>query len=139
MKMLSVILALMFIMSGSARASTTGSTDVENGKNVKQKTVSVYYFHSTRRCKTCLSIERVARGVLKEKYGDNENVSFQSLNIEHEKNETLVEKYKIAGSSLIVCCGKEKVDLTAKAFQYALSSPEKLKDALIAAVGKMLK
>lgn len=139
MKLLSIILALLFIVPATVPAHSQGEAPAGEGKSVAQKEVTVYYFHSSRRCKTCLSIERIARGIVKDQYGDNKNVVFKSLNIEDDKNETLVEKYEIAGSSLLVCCGKKNVNLTAKAFQYALSSPEKLQDALIAAVEKMLK
>jgi hypothetical protein len=139
MKLLSIILTLLFIVPATLPAHSQGKAAADEGKSVAQKSVTVYYFHSSRRCKTCLSIERIARGIVKDKYGDNKKVVFKSLNIEDEKNEALVEKHKIAGSSLLVSCGKENVNLTAKAFQYALSSPKKLQDALIAAVEKMLK
>ncbi len=113
--------------------------DAENASVKDGATVTVYYFHGSRRCRTCLSIERIARNIVKERYGDNRNIEFKSINIEKEKNKSLAKKYEVAGSALLVCCGKEKVDLTAKAFQYARSSPEKLQDALIAAVDKFVK
>jgi hypothetical protein len=139
MKLLSIILALLFIVPATLPANSQENSAAGTEKSVKEKATYVYYFHSSRRCKTCLSIERIARGIVKDQYGDNKNVVFKSLNIEDDKNQALVEKYQIAGSSLLVCCGKENVNLTAKAFQYALSSPDKLQDALIAAVEKMLK
>ena len=114
-------------------ASDAGTLEQGGDKHAKPL-VTVYYFHTSRRCKTCLSIERIARGVVKDQYGDDDRVAFRSLNIEEEKNEALVERYEVAGSALLVCRGKKKDDLTTRAFQYALSSPDKLQHALLASI-----
>lgn len=142
-KMLYVLLGTLFVTSGFIVANTferDGTLPETSMKqeSAKQETVHVYYFHTSRRCMTCMTIERVARNIVKEQYADNKQVLFKSVNIEEKKNRKLAEKYKVAGSSLYVSCGKDKVDLTAKAFQYARSSPEKLQKALISAVDKML-
>ncbi|PLX31980.1 MAG: hypothetical protein C0600_04250 [Ignavibacteria bacterium] len=105
----------------------------------KPKPVTVYYFHTNRRCKTCLAIERISRGVVKDSYGDDKRVQFRSVNIEKEKNAALAERFEVAGSSLIVSCGKKSTDLTTKAFTYAGSSPGKLQAALIKTIKKYLK
>ncbi len=102
-------------------------------------TVTVYYFHGARRCKTCLSIERIARGVVRDKYGDDTRVRFRSVDIEKEKNEKLAARYEVAGSALMVCRGEKKKDLTTQAFQYALGNPSKLQKKLIAAIDRQLK
>ena len=105
----------------------------------KPKPVTVYYFHTNRRCKTCLAIERIARGVVKDSYGDDKRVRFRSINIEKDKNAALVERFEVAGSALIVSKGKKSTDLTTKAFTYAGSSPGKLQDALLKTIAKYLK
>jgi len=135
--MLTAVLLLSLLLpelSAEPNRSDAGDVHLKDAA-----TVTVYYFHGSRRCRTCLSIERIARNIVSERYGDNKNIEFKSINIEKEKNKSLAKKYKVAGSGLLVCCGKEKVDLTAKAFQYARSTPEKLQDALIAAVEKFVK
>lgn len=118
----------------SADASTPATCEVK-----KPESVIVYYFHTNRRCKTCLAIERIARGVVKDSYGDNKHVRFRSINIEKEKNADLVERFEVAGSALIVSKGKKSTDLTTKAFTYARSSPGKLQNALLETIAKYLK
>ncbi|MBN1446332.1 MAG: hypothetical protein JXA28_00255 [Bacteroidetes bacterium] len=138
-RIMTMLVGLTFLLAGVSIADTVSPQRSDSGKTVKAEDVYVYYFHSSRRCKTCLSIERISRGIIKDQYAETKRVVFKSINIEKDANKGLVEKYKIAGSSLLVCSGKEKVDLTAKAFQYALSSPDKLQESLISAVDKMLK
>ncbi len=127
--------AVFAVPTGHASANEDTHTRVGE----KDKAVTVYYFHSTRRCKTCLSIERVTRGVIKDRYAKETRVQFRSVNIEEEENEALVERYEVAGSALLVCRGEKKADLTTAAFQYAVSSPEKLQKKLIAAIDAQLK
>jgi thiol-disulfide isomerase/thioredoxin len=105
----------------------------------KEKEIIVYYFHTSRRCKTCLSIERVAKNVLKEQYAKDKAVVFRSIDIEKKENEALAEKYKVAGASLMVCKGEQTEDLTAKAFQYAMRDPSKLQELIISTVDAMRK
>ena len=142
-KMMYVLLGMLFVTTGfvvanPVEAEGMRSETAVNQKPVKEETVHVYYFHTSRRCVTCMTIERVARNIVKDQYADDKKVVFKSVNIEEDENKKLAEKFKVAGSSLLVSCGKDKVDLTAKAFQYARSSPDKLQTALIAAVDKML-
>ena len=110
-----IILAFIAVAVCTAPAGHAAANESTGARVGEQdKAVTVYYFHSTRRCKTCLSIERITRGVIKDRYGKEKRVEFRSINIEEEKNEALVERYEVAGSALLVGCGKEKKDLTQK-------------------------
>jgi hypothetical protein len=122
-----LLLPLLFTV-GVAQSSKTKTNSTADVKPV----VKVMYFHGERRCKTCLGIQDIAEKTVLEMYGKDARVKFVELNHEKEENAALVEKYQIAGSSLIVQGpGKKWVDLTAKAFQYALADPGKLQDALL--------
>ena len=57
-----------------------------------------------------------------------EKVTFISVNREEDQNKELVEKYKIAGQTLIIVFDQEVVNLTTDAFMNARSNPEKLEN-----------
>ncbi len=128
MKAIAISLLLIPFLFAQGLSQSTSAT----GKSGVKPQVTVMYFHGERRCKTCLGIQDIAEKTIAEMYAKDARVKFVELNHEKEENAALVEKYQIAGSSLIVQGpGKKWVDLTAKAFQYALADPGKLQDALL--------
>ncbi len=138
MKSLLTVIALLLLLP-AAPAAPRLAAQSKTVKATEKSSVIVYYFHTSRRCKTCLSIERITKNVVEEQYGKDKNIVFRALNIEDEENAALAEQYEVAGSSLLVCKGKKTEDLTAKAFQYALSDPGKLQALLIKTVDRMRK
>ncbi len=125
----SIIVALfvvVFVVAGNVKIFA--SSKVEGEK------IKVYYFHNTRRCPTCLAIEKEIKKVLKEQpYSDakeNGELIFKSYNAEDAQNKKLVKELGVTGSALIVVKGEEKIDLTSKGFMYGLKQPEKLREAL---------
>ena len=132
------LLTLLFLLPATP-ADSRSTRDHETVAGDKDAKVTVYYFHTSRRCKTCLSIERVAKRVVREQYGGGKDVVFRAVNIEKEENAALAEKYEVGGSALLVCRGKKTKDLTAKAFQYGLNDPAKLQALLIETVDAMRK
>ncbi|MFZ1729113.1 MAG: nitrophenyl compound nitroreductase subunit ArsF family protein [Bacteroidota bacterium] len=138
MKSLLILIALFLILP-AAPITQPLAAQQKSVKAAKKAELIVYYFHTSRRCKTCLSIERVARAVVKDKYGKDKSIVFRALDIEEEENEALAEKYEVSGSSLLVCRGDKSEDLTAEAFQYGLNDPGKLQQLLIATIDRMRK
>ena len=131
----SLILSLFVLMSVFAgNVETFASSKVEGEKTI------VYYFHNTRRCPTCLAIEKETKKVLKENsYSEameNGEIVFKSYNAENAANKNLVKELGVTGSALIVVKGEEKIDLTSKGFMYGLAQPEKLREALRKALGE---
>ncbi len=120
------LFVIVFVFAG--KVETFASSKIEGEKT------KVYYFHSTRRCPTCLAIETETKKVLKEQpYSEakeNGELVYKSFNIENAVNKKLVEELVVTGSALIVVKGDEKINLTSKAFMYALKQPEKLRQAL---------
>jgi len=99
--------------------------------------VDIYYFHFSRRCKTCLNVEKVTKESVEALYSEQikkGEVTFQSVNLDEDEGEAIGEKNNIEGQTLIVICGDKRVDLTDKAFLYANGNPEKLKKEIKAAV-----
>ncbi|MCG6189235.1 nitrophenyl compound nitroreductase subunit ArsF family protein [Maribellus maritimus] len=98
----------------------------------KEKTV-VYYFHNTRRCPTCMAIEKETKKVLEDSFAESVgkgDIVFKAYNAEEAENRELVKKMNVTGSALIIVKDGEKYDLTSKGFMYALKQPEKLRKAL---------
>lgn len=122
--------------SNSALAENSTSTKVASAEIQKSSDVKAYYFHATRRCVTCEAVEKVSKQAIKEYYGDK--VTFESINREKEKDNPLVAKYKISGTTLLIVNGDKKVDVTNDAFLNALTKPDKLKSKLKSTIDSML-
>jgi hypothetical protein len=103
------------------QSQQTGSSDVE-----------AYYFHYTRRCVTCQSVEKVSSDALKELYGDK--IVLKSINLDEKANDALAKKMGIEGQTLLVVKGTKKVEITNDGFMYARTNPEKLKEKIKSAV-----
>lgn len=87
--------------------------------------VKAYYFHTSRRCVTCKTVEKVSAESLKELYGDK--IQLKSVNLENEENKKLAKSLEVNGQSLLFTNGSKKVDITTDGFMYAVRDPEKLK------------
>lgn len=134
---------LFAILAGSISCDA-GSPAVANGHlSLEQdKAVTVYYFHFTRRCKTCNNVERVSQEAVSQQFSalvKSGRVAFKSVNLDEKEGEALGAKLKIEGQSLVVISGEKKEDLTDKGFMYANDSPEKLKAEIKKAVEGFLK
>ncbi len=65
--------------------------------------VIVYYLHSTFRCKTCNSIEKMTTELLTKKYQkklDNKKILFQRVN--YQKDLNLAKKFAVIASCVVV-------------------------------------
>lgn len=98
--------------------------------------VKAYYFHATRRCVTCMSVEAVTKEAVKEYYGDK--VSFASINVDEEENKAIAKKYKVSGTALLIVDGDKTVNLTNDAFMNARTNPDKLKSKIKSTIDSML-
>lgn len=120
------LFVLVFVFAGNTETLVSSKVEGEKTK--------VYYFHNTRRCPTCMAIEKETKKVLKEQpYSEateNGELIFKSYNAENALNKKLVIELGVTGSALIVVKGEEKIDLTSKGFMYGLKQPEKLREAL---------
>lgn len=124
-KFLNLLVLLLVVGIGQIN----GKTNTESPK--------VYYFHSTHRCVTCQTVEKVTRESLNELYGDK--ISFQSVNNDENANEALMRKFRIKGQTLLIVKGTKMVNLTNEAFMNARSNPDKLKAKIKTTIDSMLK
>ncbi len=115
----------------SAEPNTVETTKSENLK------LQVYYFFSSHRCPTCVSIEENTKNVIETNFKDEVErgiVQLAYIDIEDKSNKTLVEKLQVYSSSLILVenkNGNEIVhDLTEYAFTYSRKQPEVFKQGI---------
>jgi hypothetical protein len=101
-------------------------------QNTEAIAIEAYYFHFTRRCVTCQSVEKVTADALKELYGDK--IVLKSINLDEKGNEALAKKLAIQGQTLLVVNGTKRVELTNDGFMYARTNPEKLKEKIKSAI-----
>jgi len=136
-------LSSLFVQSCSSQASNTEkaeesccssakeeSTEKESCCSVsaEETAITAYYFHATRRCATCQAVEKVSKEYIEENYAGK--VNFISINRDEEQNSELVEKYEIAGQTLLIVSGDEVINLTNEAFLNARTNPEKLQEKI---------
>jgi hypothetical protein len=95
--------------------------------------IEAYYFHFTARCVTCKTIEAKAKENLEMLYPQHVTsglISFQSINLDDAGNKPLAEKLGIAGQTLLLVKGDEKINITNEGFMYAVVKPEKFKEVI---------
>ena len=105
-------------------------------ESTEESTVTAYYFHATRRCATCQAVEKVSKEYIETNYQGK--VNFISVNREEDQNKELVEKYEIAGQTLLLVFDDEVVNLTTDAFMNARSNPEKLEELIKTTIDERL-
>ncbi len=129
---------LLFSYSGKAQSKESKSSTSTNK-------IEVIDFHSTHRCMTCNAIESNTKYTL-DTYFANElksgKITFQSINVDEEKNYKMAEKFEAAGTSLflnIVINNKETIiNLTDFAFSKGRDK-EVFSGLLKAKIDKLLK
>lgn len=114
--------ALMFFAGCSGNAQSQKTLVAASGPD----RIEVLDFHTTHRCRTCLTIEQLTKEVLAESYpGEIEKglIAFRLINADEEANEAIVKKYLAFGTTLVISTvsnGQEtSVDLTDFAFMNA--------------------
>lgn len=117
--------------------SKSEAAKCQSAEKVTDTEIMLYYFHATRRCATCESVERVSKETVDKNFDGK--VAFKSFNREDQVHKKLVEQYKISGQTLLLIKGDETKDLTTKAFLYAKSDPEKFKKEITTQIEELMK
>lgn len=134
------------VMFGFALVMTLGSLSCNAQDNKKadattavSNKVEVYYFHFTRRCHTCQSVENNAKLAIEQLYSDkikSGEYSFKGINLDDAGSKAIAEKLGVGGQTLLVVCGKNKVDITSQGFMNA-QNLEKMKEEIKKAVNNV--
>jgi hypothetical protein len=128
--MKTVKLLFISLMALSMNISCSAQTDNKNDypRISNAGKVEVYYFHYTRRCITCQSVENVSREAVAELYGDK--VVFSDFNLEEENGRQKGELLGVSGQTLLIVSGDTKINITNEGFMNARSNPDKLKQII---------
>ena len=134
------VFCLFMVFTGcSGKAQTPNSTPAAGPNRI-----DVLDFHTTHRCKACLTIEQLTKELLTESYSSEMEkglITFRLINADDESNEAIVNKYLAFGTTLIISTvndGQEThLDLTSFAFmnanneaQFKAGLKEHLEDSL---------
>jgi hypothetical protein len=120
----------VFVLLFSGFTVSTGPLAEDTSLKAGSDEVTVYYFHFSRRCATCMAVEEETQSSLKDLYPAqvaNGSVVFLSVNLDKPDNKPLADQLKVSGQTLLVVKGDKQVDLTNQAFMYARTKPDKLK------------
>ena len=139
MKKLGIL--MMFSVAILASCGTGGTKQNEKQEaKVESKAadgvVTLYSFHTNKRCITCKAIEKLTREVVAEM--KNDKIKLEILNLSDSWNDAIAEKYEVTWTSLIADNGTRN-DLTKMGFSYAKNQPEVFKAKLKEELTKMLK
>ena len=140
MKQITVFSIALLLITGNLTCNAQGNKKADANSRVSTK-IEVYYFHFTRRCATCLSVEENAKKAVETLYADKVKkgeYSFKGINLDDENSKSIAEKLGIGGQTLLVVCGDKKIDITDKGFMNAYDL-EKMKEEIKKAVELALK
>lgn len=65
-------------------------------------TYTMYYFHPTARCESCINIENFSKDLIEKNYNSNPAIKFTGLNIEDSQNQHFRKDYNLKFSSIII-------------------------------------
>lgn len=128
MKATKVLCLFLFVTALNVSCSSQSNEPKEEEAISQAGNVEVYYFHNARRCATCQAVEAESEKAVKELYGDK--VSFQAYNLEEKTGEEKADELGVAGQTLLIVKGDEKINITNEAFMHARNNPEKLKQII---------
>lgn len=140
MKKIAFFSLIFTLILGSFSCNAQTKKEQKTTKEVSNK-VEVYYFHYTRRCITCNTVEEVTKKSIDELYPEQikkGTISFTSVNLDDADSKAIAEKCKANGQALIVRGKGKSFDLTDKGFMLARSKPEALKEELKKAIDSLL-
>ncbi len=133
MKVITIALLFMSIVL-SACAQTDSPKTVPTAES---DGIEVLYFHGKERCATCIAIEKQTKQAVEE-LGDN-RLTMRTIDISKKENESIVEKYEVAWSSLIVVKGDNVLNLTELGFSLARNNPDGFRERLKSEIKQLLK
>jgi hypothetical protein len=129
---------LVIVLSSISCNSQVNKQDV--AQNVNSPKVSIYYFHFTLRCATCMAVEENARKAIEILYPNevkSGEYSFTSLNLDETNTKEIANKLGVGGQTLLIVRGDKKIDITSAAWLAAHDS-DKMKTEVKSGIDKVL-
>ena len=129
------------LLLGAFSCNAQDSKKAATVQTAAAEKIEVYYFHFTRRCHTCESVEKNAKLALEALYADKVKsgaYTFTAINLDDESSKPLAKKLEVGGQTLLVVNGKSKADITSEGFMCA-TNLDKMKAEVQKAVVKVSK
>ena len=133
MKVITIALLFMSIVL-SACAQTDSPKTVSTAES---DGIEVLYFHGKQRCATCIAIEKQTKQAVEEL--SNNRLTMRTIDISKKENESIVEKYEVAWSSLIVVKDGNVLNLTELGFSLARNNPDGFREKFKSEIKQLLK
>ena len=133
MKVITIALLFMSIVL-SACAQTDSPKTVPTAES---DGIEVLYFHGKQRCATCIAIEKQTKQAVEE-LSDN-RLTMRTIDISKKENESIVEKYEVAWSTLIVVKDGNVLNLTDLGFSLARNNPDGFREKFKSEIKQLLK
>lgn len=136
-----VMFSFALVMMLGSLSCNAQDNKKQSSKSAVSAKVEVYYFHFTRRCSTCMSVEATAKEAVETLYADKVKkgeYAFEGLNLDDASSKAIAEKLGVGGQTLLVVCGNKKIDITDKGFMDA-HDLEKMKEEIKKAVEQAIK
>lgn len=139
MKQFTLLAMVLAAVLGSI--SCNGQVNKQSAaQTVNSAKVTVYYFHFTRRCATCMAVEENARKAIESLFPNEVRTgeySFTSLNLDEATSKGIADKLGVGGQTLLVVRGDKKVNITGAAWM-AAHDPDKMKKEVKSGIDKVL-
>ena len=100
-----VLGGLVSLASAGSPEATTSKTITDDSSKRADRTRVLYYFHGTRRCNTCRTIEAYAQEVVEDQFKDalqSGTLSWTVLNTDEPENAHFVKQFGLVSSSLVL-------------------------------------
>lgn len=136
-----VLLTVGLIMTMSSISCNAQDTKKQSSQAQIDKKIEVYYFHFTRRCTTCNTVELEAKRAVESLYPAQYKsgaITFTGINLDEESSKAAAKKCKAGGQSLLIMSGGKRIDLTSQGFMYAVNNPDKLRAEIKKAIDPLL-
>jgi len=105
MKFRVLFFALLLLSSSLSAAVTEDTTEVKKTAPAKEDRVEVYYFHGSRRCASCIKIEKYTEEAVMNHFPgllESGELVYRAVNTDKEKNEHFIEDYQLYTKSVIL-------------------------------------
>lgn len=96
--LLLLVLSLGITLTSCNKEKVFGTNDI---------TYTVYYFHPTARCESCINIENFTKELVTTKYSTPIAMKYIALNIEEPENEHFKKDFNLKFSSVVITKSKK--------------------------------
>lgn len=136
---LTIATALVMIFGSlSLNAQTIASSKSPVEVKSAPTKVEVLYFHYTRRCVTCKTVEENSKIAVDQLNSEKKlEYSFKALNMDDADTKPVAQKNKVEGQALVVVVDGQVTDITGASFMNA-KDLSKIKEEIKKAVDKAL-